>query len=100
MTAWEFPLFYLPTAINDGNEHLKYINNYIFDILVRWEAYSPSATSGLRQFSTLELYVSDFIKPNIKFTMRFGPIKLPYPRHVLLKCLYQVGKVSGHVFVC
>ena len=30
----------------------------------------------------------------------FGPIKLAYSRHLLLKCLYQaVRKVRGHVIV-
>ena len=30
----------------------------------------------------------------------FGTLKLVYPRHFLLKCLYQVRMVSGHVWVC
>jgi hypothetical protein len=30
---------------------------------------------------------------------RFRSIKLIYPRHFLLKCLYQVKKVKGHVCV-
>ena len=29
----------------------------------------------------------------------FGTIELAYPRHFLLKCLYQARKVNGHVFV-
>ena len=28
------------------------------------------------------------------------PIKLVYPRHFLLKCLYQVGKVGGYILLC
>jgi len=30
---------------------------------------------------------------------RFGPIKLVYPCHFLLKCLYQARKMSSHVYV-
>jgi hypothetical protein len=31
---------------------------------------------------------------------RIGPIKVVELRHFLLKCLYQVKRVSGHVYVC
>ena len=29
----------------------------------------------------------------------FGSIKLVSPRHLLLKCLYQAMKVSGHIYI-
>ena len=30
----------------------------------------------------------------------YGPIKLVLLQHFLLKCLYQAGKVKGHVYMC
>ena len=41
-----------------------------------------------------------FIEMTLLPCLRFGPIKLVYPRRFLLKCLYQAMKGSGHVLVC
>jgi hypothetical protein len=40
------------------------------------------------------IYVNKMVK-----CMRNGPIKLVYPRHFLLKYMYQFRNVSSHVFV-
>ena len=42
----------------------------------------------------------DRMTPSFQQEGRFGTIKLVYPCHFLLNCLYQDRKVSCHVFVC
>ena len=45
------------------------------------------------------MWKNTYITASFQYKGKFEPIKLVYPCHYLLKCLYQTRKVSGHVYV-